>query len=254
MIGNGMDMYLREVRLRDPAALNSGQYPFNLKAVQALDVLRFHPNVTFLVGENGSGKSTLMEAIATACGFNPEGGTRNFNFSTEATHSELHRHLLVTKGVRQAKDGFFLRAESFYNVATNIDAMDRENVLLPPLISSYGGVSLHRQSHGESFMALLLHRLGGKGLYLFDEPEAALSPMRQMTMLARIHELVKMDSQFVIATHSPILMAYPQAKLLSLDHGFREVAWRETDHYQVTKTFLGDPDRMMGILFGERDG
>ncbi len=253
MIKTEMDMYIREISLRDPSVLSSGRYPFTLNAVQSLGVLKLHPNVTFLVGENGSGKSTLMEAIATTCGFNPEGGTRNFNFSTEATHSELHGHLHVIKGVRQPKNGFFLRAESFYNAASYIDALDREPSRLPPLIDAYGGISLHRQSHGEAFMSLFLHRLGGNGLYLFDEPEAALSPMRQMTMLARIHELVLQNAQFIIATHSPMLMAYPHAKILSLDHAFRETAWRETEHYQVTKSFLADPERMMGILFGERD-
>lgn len=275
MLTRGMDQYIREMAV-DPAICTPSPcapescvstscapappragtrrqlpYPFNLKAVRALmekGAVSFHPNVTFLVGENGSGKSTLVEALAVASGFNPEGGTRNFNFHTAETHSDLHRHLRITRGVRAPRDGFFLRAESFYNLATNIDDMDRETSALPPLIQSYGGQSLHRQSHGESFMALLLNRLGGRGLYLFDEPEAALSPMRQMSMISRMHELVQADSQFIIATHSPILMAYPHATILSLDDDLRPVPYQETDHYRITKSFLDKPERMLREL------
>lgn len=171
--------------------------------------------VTFLVGENGSGKSTLLEAIAVSCGFNAEGGTRNFTFSTRATHSELGEYITVAKR-RYPRDGFFLRAESFYNVATNIDEMDEEPSFSPRLIDSYGGVSLHSQSHGESFLALVQNRFGGEGLYLLDEPEAALSPTRQLTLLGEMHQLVERNSQFIIATHSPILMAYPGARIYEL--------------------------------------
>ena len=249
----GMGQYIREIRLEPDPGTDPSKYPFCLEAMRTLSNLPLHPNVTFLVGENGSGKSTLIEAIAVACGFNPEGGTRNFQFTTEATHSALHRALRVVRGVRQPRDGFFLRAESFYNAASYIDALDREPSRLPPLIGAYGGVSLHRQSHGEAFLALLTHRLGGNGLYLFDEPEAALSPMRQMTMLARIHELVTADSQFVIATPSPILMAYPHARILCVDRGYAPVTWRDVEHVQVTRAFLGDTERMLGILLGERD-
>lgn len=259
MLARGMDQYIREVSL-DQKAIMAGdtdgvpamsRYPYHLKAVRALAEtggIELHPNVTFLVGENGSGKSTLLEALAVASGFNAEGGTRNFNFSSEETHSELHSHLRLIRGVRAPRDGFFLRAESFYNLATNIDEMDRTTPALPPLIHSYGGVSLHRQSHGESFMSLLLHRLGGRGLYLFDEPEAALSPMRQMSLISRLHELVSQDSQFIIATHSPILMAYPHARILSLDDNLTCIPYQETEHYRITKAFLGNPDRMLRIL------
>lgn len=210
--------------------------------------LAFDADVTFLVGENGTGKSTLLEAIAVACGFNPEGGSRNFSFSTNDTHSVLHTALRV---VRRAypKDGYFLRAESLYNVATNIEELDKVRGFLPPLVESYGGKSLHHQSHGESFLSLVQNRLGGNGLYLFDEPEAALSPMRQMTLLAEIDRLVKAGSQLVIATHSPILMAYPGAKILELsEQGIACVAYRDTEHYRMTKQFLDDPERMMKYL------
>lgn len=207
--------------------------------------------VTFLVGENGSGKSTLLEAIAVACGFNAEGGTRNFTFSTQATHSELGEYITVARR-RYPRDGFFLRAESFYNVATNIDEMDEEFSYGPKVIESYGGVSLHRQSHGESFLALVQNRFGGNGLYLLDEPEAALSPTRQLTLLGEMHQLVHRDSQFIVATHSPILMAYPGARIYQLsESGIEPVQYRETEHYQLTRRFLEDPARMLRYLFSD---
>ncbi len=205
--------------------------------------------VTFLVGENGSGKSTLLEAIAVACGFNAEGGTRNFSFSTRATHSELGEYITVARR-RYPRDGFFLRAESFYNVATNIDEMDEDFSYGPKVIESYGGVSLHHQSHGESFLALVQNRFGGNGLYLLDEPEAALSPTRQLTLLGEMHQLAERDSQFIVATHSPILMAYPGARIYQLsEDGIEPVQYQETEHYQLTRRFLEDPERMLRYLF-----
>ena len=205
--------------------------------------------VTFLVGENGSGKSTLLEAIAVACGFNAEGGTRNFTFSTRATHSELGEYITVARR-RYPRDGFFLRAESFYNVATNIDEMDEDFSYGPKVIESYGGVSLHHQSHGESFLALVQNRFGGNGLYLLDEPEAALSPARQLTLLGEMHQLAEQDSQFIVATHSPILMAYPGARIYQLrENGIEPVQYQETEHYQLTRRFLEDPERMLRYLF-----
>lgn len=211
-------------------------------------VLNFDRPVTFLVGENGTGKSTLLEAVAAAWGFNPEGGTRNFRFSTEATHSALWKSLTLTRR-GFARDGFFLRAESLYNVATNIDEMDRAPSLGGRVIDSYGGVSLHRQSHGESFLALVENRFGGEGLYLLDEPEAALSPTRQLSLLALLDELAGRSSQFIIATHSPILMALPGAEIFQLDReGVRAVAYRETEHYQITRRFLENPERMLRCL------
>ena len=198
--------------------------------------------------ETGTGKSTLLEAVAAAWGFNPEGGTRNFRFSTEATHSALWKSLTLTRR-GFARDGFFLRAESLYNVATNIDEMDRAPSLGGRVIDSYGGVSLHRQSHGESFLALVENRFGGEGLYLLDEPEAALSPTRQLSLLALLDELAGRSSQFIIATHSPILMALPGAEIFQLDReGVRAVAYRETEHYQITRRFLENPERMLRCL------
>ena len=213
-----------------------------------LDVLDLHPRVTFIVGENGSGKSTLMEAIAVSFGFNAEGGTRNFGFGTRASHSVLHQYLRLSKGVRQPKDGFFLRAESFFNLATEIERLDKEPGG-PPIINSYGGKSLHEQSHGESFFSLVMHRFGGNGFYVLDEPEAALSPQRQLSLLTRIHDLVKDRSQFVITTHSPILMAYPDAVIYQCtDTGIRQVTYEETEHFQVMHDFVVNPKRMLDIL------
>jgi predicted ATPase len=244
--------YLREVSLKRDEVASYDPYPFCIPAVRELHRLEFHRDVTFIVGENGSGKSTLLEAIAVAWGFNPEGGSINFHFSTRVSHSELHEHLRLVKSFRRPRDGFFLRAESFFNVATDIERMDAEPAHAARVIESYGGRSLHEQSHGEAFLALLLHRFGGNGLYILDEPEAALSPTRQLAVLRRIHQLVEDNSQFIIATHSPILMAYPRAKILLLDGtGYTEVRYEDTEHYVVTREFLVDRAGMLGRLLAD---
>ena len=215
-------------------------YPFSLPVVRELDAIELHPRMTFLVGENGSGKSTLLEAIAVAMEFNPEGGSRNFNFSTQESHSDLHKYLRIGKGVRP-RDAYFLRAESLYNVATTIDRLGVDY--------AYGGRSLHAQSHGESFMTLLKTRFLGRGLYLLDEPEAALSPARQIEALQRLHELVQQDSQFVIATHSPILMAYPDALILHCGPtGLQPIRYEDTEHFRITRDFLLHRDKVLDIL------
>ncbi len=243
-------MFIRAVRKQDDDWEKSGAYLRNIPAVSGLTELDLDTPVSFFVGENGSGKSTLLESIAVLCGFNPEGGGRNFSFSTKDTHSPLYRHLKLVKGISLPKDGYFLRAESFYNLASEVDRLDKDP-LAGPLIPSYGGVSLHEQSHGESFFALMNERFFGNGLYLLDEPEAALSPMRQLSMLVRMKELIGQNSQFIIATHSPILMAYPGARIFLLDepNGIRQVAYTDTPHYQVTKDFLDCPQRMLRELF-----
>lgn len=241
--------YVSRIELLRDAVADFAAYPFALPAVRNLDAIDLHPKVTFLVGENGSGKSTLLEAIAVRLGFNAEGGTKNFNFETRGSHSELHRFLRIARGLRKPRDGFFLRAESFFNVATEIERLDAEG-LGPPVVDSYGGISLHEQSHGESFMAVMLNRFGGHGLYILDEPEAALSPQRQLSALVRIHDLVNMDSQFIIATHSPILMAYPDAHILSCSpRGLERVDYEETEHYRVMRQFILNPKRMLHMLF-----
>ena len=247
------DLFISSISIRENLPADSYLNELaDIKSLRAIGRLNFTKRVTFLVGENGIGKSTLIEAIAVNQGFNPEGGTINFRFSTEDSHSELHRYLRVQKGMAARRDGFFLRAESFYNVASSIDQMDRTPSPGPRIIDSYGGVSLHRQSHGESFMSLVANRFGGKGLYILDEPEAALSPARMLELMCHIHELEKRHSQFIISTHSPILMAYPGAELLYLtEEGIRSVSYRETEHYQITRRFLNAPEQMCKYLFRE---
>ncbi len=230
------------------------RYLSDLPAVAALKTLEFHSPATFFVGENGAGKSTLLEAVAASYGLNPEGGSRNFAFSTRSTHSCLSQYLTLSKGPGRPKDSFFLRAESFYNVATEVERLDKA-APGPSLFDSYGGKSLHRQSHGESFLSLVLNRFWGGGLYLLDEPEAALSPARQLTLLAKLGRLAQEGSQLIIATHSPILMALPGAEILLFDEkGIRPVPYRETEHYQLTRMFLERPERMLQELFAEDTG
>ena len=237
------DGYVMDVIQKRDEGWDADAYPFNLPAVRSWETLELHENVTFLVGENGSGKSTLIEAIAIAAGFNAEGGSRNFNFNTVRAHSDLHKYLRLVRGTRRPRDGYFLRAESYFNVATNINALDEGIAMGPPIINSYGGVSLHNKSHGESFMALLQERFGGKGFYVLDEPEAALSPQRQIAFLKRLHELVKADSQFVIATHSPIILAYPDAWTYHMTpEGPRRTDWETLEHVRLTRDFLMYPE------------
>lgn len=241
--------YISRITLQRDKVDSFEPYPFSLPAVQTMDYIDINSRVTFFVGENGSGKSTILEAIAVSLGFNPEWGTKNFRFGTRSSHSDLHEYLRVSKGISRPRDGFFLRAESFFNVATEIETLDSVPSFGPPVIDSYGGRSLHEQSHGESFFALLAHRFGGKGIYILDEPEAALSPQRQLAVLSRIHDLVLDDSQFVIATHSPILMAYPDASIYHCgEDGISPIAYEDTEHFQVTRDFLANPQRMLRVL------
>ena len=241
-----------EVRLLRDKVASFEQYPFCLSAVKHLDSLELHPAVTFVIGENGSGKSTLLEAIAVAWGFNPEGGTWNFTFQTRSSHSTLHEYVRLSRGIKKPRDGFFLRAESFFNVATEIEKLDKEPSWTPPIMNSYGGRSLHEQSHGESFLALIMNRFSGNGLYILDEPEAALSPSRQMSMIARMHELVRSNSQFIVATHSPIVMAYPNAIIYLLtEDGIERIDYTETEHYRVMRDFINNHVKMLDILMSD---
>jgi predicted ATPase len=218
--------YLREVLLKHDTLPDEAAYPFDIPAIRNFHGIELHADVTFLVGENGSGKSTLIEAIALALGFSAEGGTKNVRLQTADTVSPLHQHLKLVRSFRAPKDAYFLRAESFYNVATYMDEAG--------YLRGYGDRSLHARSHGEAFMTLLTTKFQGGGLYLLDEPEAALSP-------AAIHQLARDASQFIIATHSPILLAYPKAKILLLDgSGITEVRFEDTEHFAVTRDFLNN--------------
>ncbi|WP_333625761.1 AAA family ATPase [Sphingobacterium siyangense] len=213
------------------------EYPYNIPSIINLENIILNKEVTFITGENGTGKSTLIEAVAINAGFNPEGGSRNFNFKTQDSHSELFEDIQLIRTAYRNTDGFFLRAESFYNVATAIDEYFAQ--------SFYGG-SLHECSHGESFLALLHHRLRGNGLYIFDEPESALSIVSQLNMLVRIQQLVKTKSQFIIATHSPILMAYPGADIFEVAiDGIKLISYEETEQYRLNKYFMNNRQQVL---------
>lgn len=231
--------YITGIRLKEMPQGYLAKLPAVKHLYQAGE-LDFPNPVTFFVGENGSGKSTLLEAIAVAAGFNPEGGSRDFVFSTKRTHSNLCDFITPIRTV-PPKDGFFLRAESFYNTASYLD----ENSTM----KRYGGISFHEQSHGESFLSLITNRFEGNGLYIMDEPEAALSPQRLLTLLVLMDELVKNRSQFIIATHSPIVMAFPDADIIQFsENGMERVSYRETESYRITKQFMDDPERMIKYL------
>ncbi|WP_043931701.1 AAA family ATPase [Bacillus sp. EB01] len=233
--------YIRKIQLKEEEAAGQDCYPFTLPIIRNFKEITFDSCVTYIVGENGMGKSTLLEGIAVAYGFNPEGGTMNFNFSNYDSHSDLHNYLRLVKGPYRPTDNFFFRAETFYNLATNIDQIKA--------VESYGGTSLHKMSHGESFFAAFNERFQGDGLYILDEPEAALSPLRQMSFLARIDDLVHDGSQFIISTHSPIIMAYPGAKIIQItEEGINETTLEETPHYSIMKQFFEDRERLLRHL------
>jgi predicted ATPase len=234
--------YLQAVSIKPDASIDFETYPYNIGSIRDMGLVKFHADVTFFVGENGAGKSTLLEAIALCLGYGPEGGTKNVQLKTTESVSNLHESLRLAQGFKKPKDGYFLRAESFFNVATYMDEVG--------YLAGYGDKSLHARSHGEAFMSLLVNKFRGGGLYLLDEPEAALSPNRQLAALSAIHALVQDGSQFIIATHSPILMSYPKAKILHFsDAGVSEIAFEDTDHFQVTKDFLNHyPQRLKQVL------
>ena len=245
------DPFLAGISLQRDQITTWERYPYNIPAVRHLRHIELHPQVTFFVGENGTGKSTLVEALAVELGFNPEGGSRNFNFATRDSHSLLHQQLLIDRGrgVRRPRDGYFFRAESYFNVATELERLDEGFERIPKLTPYYGGKSLHEQSHGESFWALMTKRFHGNGLYIFDEPEAALSPMRQMSLLTVLHDLAAQGSQFIIATHSPIIMAYPQAWIYWFsDDGIKRVTYEETEHFKVTQAFMNKRGKILDVL------
>ena len=244
--------FVRSVVLKRDGVPDFDSYPFSIPAIRGLKKLDLHAGVTLLAGENGSGKSTLIEAIAVAAGFNAEGGSQNMRLSTRPSHSELHEHLQLVRGARRPHTGYFLRAESFFNVATNIEQLDEAPGSGPPIIDSYGGRSLHEQSHGESFLSLIVNRFGPDGLYVLDEPEAALSLRGNLALMRRMHELVAEGSQFVVSTHSPILLGYPQARIYVLsEDGITQSRYEDTEQYELTRSFLDDRDRFLHHLFAD---
>lgn len=232
--------FLRRV-VSIPEKFDQTRHPFNIRAFSEGIDLSFKTNVTFFVGENGSGKSTLLEALAECCGFNPEGGNRDHYREAFEDRSDLAQALRLSWMPKTA-EGFFMRAESFYNFASYIEQVSN--------LRAYGGKSLLQQSHGESFLALFANRFE-QGIYILDEPEAALSPQRQLSFLKIIHDLVRPGhAQFLISTHSPIILSYPGAVLYSLDgDAISEIAYRETEHYLVTRDFLNAPERYFRRLF-----
>ena len=236
------ELYLTGLKIKWEK-IERSSYLRKITAVKTLDELSFNTPVTFFVGENGSGKSTLLEAIAVAYGFNPEGGTLNYSFSTYDSHSELHDAVRLIRSFNKAKWGYFLRAESFYNVATAEEEYSR----IQGIPQHY-----HEKSHGESFLSVIQKNFNQNGLYILDEPEAALSPQRQLTLLLEISKCVKNNSQFIIVTHSPILLGFPDAEILSFDDGaIHPIDYEDTQSYQITKMFISDRRQILRHLFEE---
>ncbi len=242
---------LDKVKINLEDSVDFSQYPFSLKVVKNLEELTFPTQVTFFVGENGTGKSTFLEAIAMKAGFGKEGGSKNINFTTAdekfSNSIESFSSKMVLSWRKKPKDGYFFRAESFFNLANKIDELAKDDIRMYP---PYGGKSLHEGSHGESFFSFFKNRLGN-GFYIFDEPEAALSPQKQLSLLVLLHELCKNpETQFIIATHSPILLSFPNSKIYSFDQEkITPIKYEDTDHYKVTKDFLENPKRYFQNLF-----
>jgi len=237
--------FIQSIELKTEKIDSFEKYPFNLDVVKNLDKINFHKNVTFILGENWSWKSTLLEALAIEYWLNPEWGSNNINFKTKETHSELSEKIIISKW-KLPKDKFFLRSESFYNVASEIDNIHEK---FWKMYWAYWWKSLHQQSHWESFFSLFLNRFWANWVYILDEPEAALSPQRQLAFLLRLDELVKQNSQFIIVTHSPIILSYPHSKILEISTNWiNETLYKDTNHYNTYKMFLDNPEYMLKKL------
>lgn len=238
-------IYIQKITNRRPEEERT-EYPYNIPAIRHLNEFEFRRSVTFIIGENGAGKSTFVEAVAVRAGFNPEGGSAYLNYRTCDTHSTLYEDIKLARGGYRNKDGFFLRAESFYNVASELDRISQPW----QLAKNYGG-ALHKRSHGESFLGVMMHRLSGHGLYIFDEPESALSVPSLFRLIVRMRELERQDSQFIIATHSPILLAYPGADIFEITSGgFERREYEETEQYRLTKYFVSNYAKVIRDLLG----
>jgi predicted ATPase len=247
------DGFVRSIGLAGPEqGEHRSGYPWGLPAIAALaEEVELHPKVTYLIGENGSGKSTLLEAVAVAAGMNPEGGSSNYSFSTRDSHSELSRAIRLVRGVRRPKTDFFLRAESLFTAATYLERLAEFPLDGNPL-AAYGGTSLHEQSHGESFLAVMVNRFGANGFYLLDEPEAALSTQNCLTCLRRVHELVCDGAQFIIATHSPIILAYPEARIYACgEDGLERIDYEDAEPVRLTRSFLEARERFLARLLSD---
>lgn len=236
------DALVRSVVLKRDEIDDPDAYPFSIPALRQLDELALDPRVTLFAGENGSGKSTLIEAIAIAAGFNPEGGSRHMTVSTRPSHSSLHRHVRLVRGRRRPRSGYFLRAESFFNVATYVEG-------IPDAVASHGGRPLHEQSHGESFLSLVHHRFVAGGLYILDEPEAALSVRGVLALILRMRDLTAEGSQFIVSTHSPILLGFPDATIYVLsERGIVKTPFEDVESVRVTRDFLQDREHYLHHL------
>ncbi|TMB77898.1 MAG: AAA family ATPase [Chloroflexi bacterium] len=241
------DPLVRSVVIKRDDIADPSAYPFSIPAIAALGELRLDPAVTFFIGENGSGKSTLVEAIAIAAGFNAEGGSRHVRLNTRASQSSLDQYVRLVRGTRKIRNGYFLRAESFFNVATYLERLEDPAALVP-----YGGRSLHEQSHGESFISLIQHRFGPNGFYVLDEPEAALSLRGVLALIRRMHDLVAQGSQFVVSTHSPVLLGFPDATIFLLsDDGITRTTFDASDVVTLTRSFLENRARFLRHLFDD---
>ena len=237
--------FVRELTLLRDRVESFDAFPYSLPAIRALHTLRLSPTLTLLVGENGTGKSTLLEALARLAGLDPEGGSRGFSRAPQAAETSLHEALRLVRSTRRERSSFFLRAETMFNLATEVNRLG---------LAEYGWEDLHTKSHGEAFLWTVQHRLRGNGFYVFDEPESALSPQRQLSLLVLLHGLVARGSQIVMATHSPILMAYPGALIYELtDAGIARAEYEELESVRVMRAFLASPDRMLGTLLADAD-
>jgi predicted ATPase len=242
--------FYRDVRFRPDAEIDFDRFPFTVPAVRDIAKLQLHPAVTMLVGENGSGKSTILEAIAIRLGHSEIGGPNEEDFTSRPFDNGLHDNIILGRSMyRRPAETFFMRAETVYDFTNQIEREMRREGGFGRDFRRYGGVSLHNRSHGEAFLAIVQNRFNDESLFIMDEPEAALSPLRQLTLLKEIDLLVRGGCQFILATHSPILMAYPDATIYQLDQeGMSEVHYSETEHYQLTRLFMQDPQAFLRHL------